>query len=135
MRKKRGRVAPISKWRHTISNARMKARAFGWSCEGARFSHVKTPVWKPVKGMRKPASRKANSYIGNLVKAYEEQILLHSPSIWTVQEGSKPSSKSSTMLNAVEGSTAKSERNSLGSRATQERSAANRIRRSVLVPS
>src|ERR1051325_3841627 len=113
----------------------MKARAFGWSWEGARFNHEKTPVWKPVKGRRNPASRKANSYMGNLVEEYDEQILLLGPGICTAQEGSKPSSKSSIKLNALEESVEKFERKSLGSGTTQERSAANLIRRGPPAPS
>src|ERR1051325_8361828 len=113
----------------------MKARAFGWSWEGARFSHVKTPVWKPVKGRRNPASRKANSYMGNLVEEYDEQILRPGPGICTTQEPSIPSSKSSISLNALDESVEKSEAKSLGSGATQERSAASLIRRGPLAPS
>src|ERR1051325_808153 len=113
----------------------MKARAFGWSWEGARFNHEKTPVWKPVKGRRNPASRKANSYMGNLVEEYDEQILRPGPGICTAQEPSIPSSRSSISLNAVEESMEKSEPKSLGSGATQERSGASRTRRGPLVPS
>src|ERR1043165_8705890 len=85
--------------------------------------------------MRKPASRNANSYMGNLVEEYDEKILLPGPGICTTQEGSKPSSKSSISLNALEESVEKSERKSRGSGATQERSAASLIRRGPLVPS